>query len=257
MILNDTAHFLLFSLILMRMSGFILLNPILGRRNIPAIVKAGFIMILTLLIYSFAEGNPVEVGSSLEYGILLMKEFAVGFFIGFVMQLFTMVVTYAGGIIDFQMGLSMAMIYDAQNNAQIPLTGSLLNTYFMLLFFAVDGHLALMKILITSASVVPYGEVAIAASAGGAVLDIFIACIVLAVKLSFPILAVELITEVGVGILMKMIPQINVFVINIQLKITIGLIMLVILFVPMSDFLGNMITTMMNSVQDVLKLLRA
>lgn len=257
MILNDTAHFLLFSLILMRMSGFILLNPILGRRNIPAIVKAGFIMILTLLIYSFAEGNPVEVGSSLEYGILLMKEFAVGFFIGFVMQLFTMVVTYAGGIIDFQMGLSMAMIYDAQNNAQIPLTGSLLNTYFMLLFFAVDGHLAFMKILITSASVVPYGEVAITASAGGAVLDIFIACIVLAVKLSFPILAVELITEVGVGILMKMIPQINVFVINIQLKITIGLIMLVILFVPMSDFLGNLITSMMNSVQDVLKLLRA
>lgn len=255
MLLNDTAHFMLFSLIMMRMAGSVLLNPVLGRKSIPMIAKSGFILVLSLLVYSFSEGTEIQVSSSIVYGFLLLKEFAVGFVLGFVMQLFLMVLTYAGGIIDFQMGLSMAMIYDVQNNAQIPLTGSLLNTWFMLLFFAVDGHHALIQIIITSADVVPYGEVAITTAAGTAILNIFIECIVLAVKLAFPILAVEFIAEIGVGILMKMIPQINVFVINVQLKLIIGLVMLVFLFSPIGNMLGSLISQMMNSMQDVLKVL--
>ena len=53
--MNDIAYLTLFSLILMRMSGFVLLNPILGRRNIPAIVKAGLILTLTVAVYSYSD----------------------------------------------------------------------------------------------------------------------------------------------------------------------------------------------------------
>lgn len=152
----DTSQFLLFSLIMMRMAGFILLNPILGRNSIPMIAKSGMILVLTLLLYSVSQGERIEVESSLTYSLLLMKEFVIGYFLGFVVQLFSMVITFAAAVIDFQMGISMAMVFDAQNNAQIPLSGSIYNVYYMLLFFAVDGHLAMMKILLTSAQVVPY-----------------------------------------------------------------------------------------------------
>ena len=122
MVIPDTAQFLLFSLIMMRMAGFVLLNPILGRNSVPMIAKAGFILVLTLLLYSFSQAEAIEVNSPLVYGMLLLKEFVMGYFLGFTMQLFSMVITYAAAIIDFQMGLSMAMIYDEQNNAQIPLS---------------------------------------------------------------------------------------------------------------------------------------
>ncbi len=251
----DTAQFILFSLIMMRMAGFVLLNPILGRNSIPMFVKSGLILVLTFLLYSFSQGEPIEVTSPLVYSILLIKEFVIGYFLGFVIQLFSMVITFAAAVIDFQMGISMAMIYDAQNNAQIPLSGSIYNVFFMLLFFATDAHLAMMKILLTSSDVVPYGEVAFAGGAFWAMLDIFSECIVLAMKLAFPILAAEFIVTMGLGILMKMIPQINVFVVQIQVKIIVGLALFLFLFAPMSGVLEDLITSMLQQMRDILPLL--
>ena len=249
----DTEQFMLFSLVMMRMAGCVLLNPILGRNSVPMYVKSGLILVLTFLVYSFSQGDPIEVGSTLAYSVLLMKEFLVGYFLGFVVQLFSMVITFAAAVIDFQMGMSMAMIYDAQNNAQIPLSGSIYNVFFMLLFFASDGHLAMMKIILTSAEVVPYGQVAFASGAFWAMLDIFSECILMAMKLAF--LAAELLGQVGMGILMKVIPQINVFVVQIQVKIIVGLLLFLFLFGPMSDFLKNLITDMLRQMKDILQFL--
>ena len=93
-------------------------------------------------------------------------------------------------LIDFHMGLSMASVYDPASGAQVALTGSVLNIYYMLLFFVADGHLALMKILVTSADVVPYGQIAFGPDVWNAMLVIFTECTVLAVKLAFPLIAI-------------------------------------------------------------------
>ncbi|MBE7719508.1 flagellar biosynthetic protein FliR [Lacrimispora indolis] len=251
----EIGQMMLFSLIFMRMSGFILLNPILGRRNIPNVVKGGMVMVFTLLIYSFSAAQVPEPVNSIEFAVLIIKEFIMGYIIGFVMDLFLMVITFAGSIIDFQMGLSMATIYDPQSNAQVAITGGLWNVYFILLFFAVDGHLALIKLLIKSAETVPYGQVVLGTKVAWAMIEVFIQCIIMAIKFSFPIIAIEFITEIAVGILMKMIPQINVFVVNIQAKLILGLLMLVFLFSPMSDYLGDVITQMLLTVQSMIRLL--
>ncbi len=123
----------------------------------------------------------------------------------------------------------------------------------MLLFFAVDGHVALMKILLESGKIVPYGAFSLSNMSSQAVLTIFIECILLAVKLAFPIIAIEFLAEMGVGILMKMIPQINIFIVNIQLKIIIGFIVLLILIIPIENTLGTIITKMLNEMIGILK----
>lgn len=250
----EIRQMMLFSLIFMRMAGFILLNPILGRRNIPGYAKGGMIMVFTLLIYSFSAAQVPEPVNSIEFAVLLLKEFAMGYAIGFVMNLFLMVITYAGAIMDFQMGLSMATIYDPQSNAQMALTGSLFHAYFVLLFFAVDGHLALIKLVIKAAEIVPYGQVVLGPEAAWAMTEVFIQCIIMAVKFAFPIIAIEFLTEMAVGILMKMIPQINVFVVNIQAKIVIGFLMLVFLFSPMSDYVGDVVSQMLLTVENMIRL---
>lgn len=246
---------LLWTFILMRCTGFILLNPILGRKNIPPIVKSGFIMAFSLLLFIYSPIQELQISGFLEYTILLVKELIIGYLIGYVMQLFTYIGIYAGGVIDFQLGLSMASVYDPQNNSQIPLTGNTLNILFVLIFFAVDGHLALIRIFMELSEIIPYSSVTFTPNSASFLLSLFTQCTVLAIQLSFPILTIIFLTEMGVGILMKAIPQINVFVVNIQAKIIIGMIILILMFSPIGNFLNNTVLMMINSIRELALLL--
>lgn len=255
MAFDNVAQLSLFSLIMMRMSGFILLNPLLGRREIPMQVKGGFIFVLTIMAYSLSVENLSSTYSMIEFGFLLIKEFAVGFVVGYVMELFFFAITFGGYIIDFQLGLTMATVYDPQSNSQVAVTGSLLQTWFVLLFFAVDGHLALMKILVTSAEILPYGSVMLTQGAGPRVLEVFLNCVELGMRLSLPILAAEFLVQVGIGIMNKVVPQISIFVINIQLKIIVGIGLLIIMFSSFGEHLNRILTQMMKTVQGILTFL--
>lgn len=248
-------EFMFWSLIFMRVTGFIVINPILGRSGIPGMAKGGLVFALTLLIGTAQRGSAeiFTPGTSLEYGVLLLSEFAVGIGVAFVIQMIFYVISYAGALIDFQMGMSMVNVYDPQTRAQVALTGSIYQAFFFLLFFAVDGHLMLMKVLIQSSNLVPYGHASFSAEMAQTMLDIFKECTILGIRMTLPILITELLTGMAVGILMKAIPQVNIFVINIQVKIFVGLIMLFLLCVPMGDFLQNLIPDMQNMMERVLQ----
>ena len=256
MLIAGTPDFMLFCLVLMRMSGFILLNPVLGRRNIPAMFRTGLALLLTLVIYSVestaADGLP-EAATSLEFGFMLLTEFGCGYLLGFVMQLFDFVVTGAGAFIDFQIGLSMAAVYDPQNGGQIALSGQILEIYFILLFFAVDGHLALIRILLTSSEVLPYGGAVIGGLQANALVTLFTECMALAVRLAFPFIAIEFLSEIAIGLMAKVIPQINLFVLNIEVKMVLGVLTMLLLISPIGDFLGDLISQMMLQVQEMLR----
>ena len=253
--MRGMENILLFSLIVMRITGFIVFNPILGRRNAPAIVKMGIVMALSIIAVSYNGQAPVEAANALEYSFLLLKEFFLGFVIGTVVNLFLNIIVFAGESIDMQMGLSMSKIFDASSNAQLSLSATFFNIVFILLFFASDAHLALIRMLLTSGEVVPYGSVIITSGLSSAVLTVFCDCKALAVRMAMPMLAAEILVEVGVGILMKTIPQINVFVVNIQAKIIFGLILLVFLFTPMAGFLDGVIEDMFKVLQEILTLM--
>ena len=246
---------MLFFLIAMRMSGFIFLNPVLGRRNIPSIAKTGLALVLSVLIYTAEGGGASDftVDSSLEFAVLLLKEFAVGFLIGFIMELMDMIFTFAGTVMDFQMGISMAQVYDPQSGVQISLTGKILQIYYMLIFFAVDGHLVLMRILLNAGELVPYGQVAISTNAAEMAMEIFYDCVILAVKLSFPLIAFEFILEIVVGVLMKINPQVNIFILSIQLRLLCGFIMMIILVDPINSFIGDVISDFMKYMSRILR----
>ena len=153
------------------------------------------------------------------------------------------------------MGLSMATVYDPQSNAQMAVSGSVLQTWFMLMFFAVDGHLALMKIMITSAEIVPYGGIVVTEGLALRIIDIFLECVEMGLRLAIPMIAAEFLVEMGVGILNKVVPQISIFVINIQMKLIVGMGLLVLLFAPTGEFIEKIMTTMMKSVGGILTFL--
>lgn len=244
----------IFAFVLMRMSGCVFFNPIIGRREFPAIVKVGLSLVFSFAIVSFRPPALIAVDSTLMFIVLLLKEFFVGFVIGFVVSLFLYVISFGGELMDLQMGLSMSKVYDPQSNTSMTLSATYYNILFIFIFFAGDGHLNLIRIFIDSAQIIPYGEIAIRPEISTVILDIFCQCTVLAVKFALPMIAIEFVVEMGIGLIMKAIPQINVFVVNIQAKVAIGLILLGVLFVPFANFLENLVVLLFDQIETVMYL---
>lgn len=250
----DWSGLTLFLYILARMSGFIAFNPILGRRNVPGIFRSGLILILAFFVSGITTQTVQAPSGLMELAGRLLLELAVGFVLGLVVNFFFYIPQLAGSMIDTQMGMTMNQIYDAGAQANLSVTGVLLNILMTLLFFAANGHHTLLRILLTSGDVVPFGEIVLGDQVYSAVLALFVECTLLGVKLCMPILAAELIAQVGMGILMKVIPQINVFAINIELKVIIGLGLLFVLLVPFSEFLLHVEAQMLDSLREILAL---
>ena len=248
----DWAEVTLFLLILARMSGFVLFNPLFGRQNVPGIVKSGLIMLLSVTVFFMTEQTVAVPGTVLTLIVRILLELLMGYFVGVVMRLFFYIPSLGGEIIDIQMGMSMGRTYDPSSQSSTTVTASLLNALMFLLFFAANGHYTLLRILMSSGELVPYGQAAFGQDLYWSIAELFIECTVMAIKLSMPILAAELLGQVGMGILMKVIPQINVFAINIELKVIIGLGLLLVLLAPISEYLLRAENQMLAALQRML-----
>ena len=251
----DWSELTLFIYVFARMSGFVLFNPLFGRTNIPAAYRTAFSLMLTISVIAAVTARqtvPLPVGI-LDFSIRIILELALGFILGMVMEFFFMIPQFAGNIIDTQMGMTMNQIYDPASKSNLSVTGVLLNTLLVLLFFAANGHHTLLRLVLTSGEVVPYGAVSFGQEAASAMLQVFIECVVMAAKLSMPILAAELLGQIGMGVLMKVIPQINIFAINIDLKIIIGLGLLITLLAPFSEYTLDVEIRMLKSLEMILQ----
>ena len=250
----DWAELTLFLYINARVSGFILFNPLLGRNNIPATFRAGMALVLSWFVLGVTRQEVPSPTGVVEMTVHLLLEMALGFLLGMAVNFFFYIVQQAGQMIDTQMGMTMNQMYDAGSQANLSVTGMIFNALMTLLFFAAGGHLTLLEIFLTSEEIVPLGAVSIGLPAYQYMLELFIQCTILAVKLCMPVLAAELIAQVGMGVLMKVIPQINVFAINIELKVIVGLGRLFMLIVPFSEFLIDAERMMLNSLHEILLL---
>ena len=251
----DEGALTLFLLITARMSGFVLFNPLLSRQNFPGVFRAGFVLVLSAFTYSVTGERLEPPAGVLAFAAAILLELAVGLVLGLVVHFFFYIPQLAGLAIDTQMGMTMNQIYDAGSQSNMSVTGTLLNTMMILLFFAGNGHHTLMRIMITSGEIVGYGRVSLGNDVTNLALELFIECTILAVKLCMPILASELIGQLGMGVLMKVIPQINVFSINIELKVLIGLFLMMMMMLPFSEFLLEAEQTMLGSLHDMLRLM--
>lgn len=147
----------LFELITMRVSGFVFTNPLFGRNNLTSLDKGGVCTGALRLCLDHGGCRGDGAGHGGGAGGAPFAELCVGVILAFVMQLFFSVVQLGGEVIDAQMGLNMAQVYDSSSQVNMTVTTSLLNVLLVLTFFAENGHYTLLRIFLSSGSVVPYG----------------------------------------------------------------------------------------------------
>ena len=239
----------LFIYITARMSGFVLFTPLFSRSNIPRYFKAGFIMLLSVSVSYAYTGVVTTPGTLLELMVKILLELGLGFMVGIIMQMFFFIPALAGTVMDEQMGLAMAATYDPGFQGNMTPSANLLNIYAMLLFIAANGHYTLLRLMISSGNLVPFGAAAFGEATAERVVEIFADCALMGVKLCMPILAAEFMGQIGMGVLRKVLPQINVFAINIELKVLVGTVILFFLLSTFSEYILAMETTMLSELE--------
>ncbi len=234
-----------FILMFIRVTALIVSSPIFGRKNLPNILKICFCLMVTYVIFSSqSEGTVVEYQNVWVFALLCIKELLFGLVLGYVTTLFFSIVQTSGQVMDMQMGFGMVNVFDVQSNISIPITGSLLTMVMMITFFSVNGHLQLIHIIKGTFSNIPIGTVTLSPKIGIVALDVFILAFLLAVHVAIPLIASGLLGEVVLGFIVRAIPQMNVFVVGIPLKILLGFLML-LLILPVFVYFTDVIFSQM------------
>jgi len=247
----DLEQFMLFLLITLRMTGMFVTNPIFGRRNIPPVLGIGISLMIGAMLYSSMTFAPLPELNLLSFIFMALMEFSVGFAAGIVMQLFLAILIIGGEVIDMQLGLGMAKIFDPGTNASVSLTANMLNALFILVFFVTNNHLTLIYMTAQTFNIIPVGTVGISPAALYYLPNLFSSIMIFAIKLCIPLIVIEVIVTMVVGIIMRIIPQINIFVLSIQFKLIVGIFALFILVGPFMAYFENLLIICFERVQEV------
>jgi len=223
----DKFHF--FLLVFVRIWGLMFFAPIFSNKVFSKVAKAGFSFFVSTLLFTslWGDGHFTALATSYDFFYLVLWQTFIGFAIGFTVKLIFESVMLAGEIIGFQMGLSIVNVIDPQGSSQIPLMAMFQNLFATILFLVIDGHHWVIEVMIRSFGILPLKpQAAWAFGVSPQLLKYTIgvtgSVFVLGVKLAAPILAILIFINVGLGIVARTVPQINIFIVGFPLQISIG-----------------------------------
>jgi len=228
-----TAFLILFGLILSRVIGAIVLNPLLGGAAVSGRIKVGFAVIVTAVLFPSVSPGVANVQiSNLTFVALLAKEITIGVTIGLISQFIFFAVQTAGTLIDTERGMNQATFYSPQLQGNASLIGQLQFQVALVLFLAVNGHLFFLRALRDSFREVPVLDVPRFQMGVAAVTEQIIRLsanvFVIAIQLSAPVLLVLFLVDVAFGVLNKIAPQVNVHYESQTVKSLVGLVIVIL-----------------------------
>ena len=242
-----------FLLVLVRIATFIFAAPFFGQKGVPNMVKIGLSVFVSYLMYTFIQPHVYpQYNSVLGYSVIVMKEVAVGMFLGLGAQMCTSIVLFAGRVIDMETGLSMSSVFDPVTKQDASISGMLLQYGTLLILFTTGLHRYLLKALMEAYTLIPVNGAAFDTDKLlQAVITSLGDYIIIGFRICLPVFASITLMNIVLGLLAKLAPQMNMFSVGIQLKLLAGLSVLVLtmrMLPNICNFITNEVRQMMVAV---------
>lgn len=241
-----------FGLYLTRTSALVVAAPLLGTGTGFAAWRIGLIVAVAFLLYSVS-GAPLPVPPApIEYGALMLREVLIGVFLAFTLQAVVVAVRVAGETIGSEMGFNLASQIDPTTNVQTPVITQFHEILFFLGLLAVDGHHLLLRALERSFERAPIGQIAFPADAGWMAMALFQQMFVAGLTIAAPVLVLLVLTSILVGLLTRMVPQINVMDVGFTARIAVGLVALLVFSPFLAPAFERLYAALMNGLDRAL-----
>lgn len=220
----DTLYFTALILITIRMFCFFLVVPVFFPNGTPSTVKIGLTLVLAYVLVPGIDYSGIHtINNNLPFVINCMNEAVAGLTLGFITNLCFMAIRIAGNLMDFQIGFSMMTMFDPNTSSNTTLMEHLLYWFSIVVFFIVDGHHMLIKALMESFSVIKLGNFFLSQGSINLIIRVFIEYFGIALKIAIPIVLIIFITDLTLGLIARTIPQLNIMILGLPIKILLGL----------------------------------
>ncbi len=205
--------------------GFVLaFFPLVGERFVPARVRVLMAMVIALALAPVAPIDPAQFPLSIGgFVMLVLAEALLGFSIGFAGRLMFAIAQFSGQMAGEQMGFGMINAIDPTGSHQISVVAELMYLMAILIFLAADLHHGFLAVAADSFRTLPPG----AASAGAGLTELMMGLgstmFSLSLQLAMPVILIVFAINIGLGMIARAVPQINVFLESFPLRILGGL----------------------------------
>ncbi len=229
-----------FFAVLLRVGIIFFMMPMFSSSQLPATIKVCTVVSLSLMLLPFIRQNvqplpldTAELGSVVVGEVLLASVYALSMII--IIGAFQ----FAGELIAFEMGFGFAQVADPQTGTQFTVLSVWGEMLALLVFFAMNGHHYVLKLIVESFKTIPVGAFSIDSILLKKMLTLTGMLFTLAIKLSAPIVVVLMLTQLGLGLMSKFAPQINILTTSFPITITIGILFLGLLVAVWGELAGK------------------
>jgi len=217
-------NYQVFVLVLVRISAILFMMPVFNSRTIAMPVKAAMSLMLSWMVAPLIQ-LTAETFPSTGFGffLLVLQEVIIGLILSLFLRMVFGGLQIAGQMVGVQMGLSVANIMDPQTGVQSVIVSQFAYMIALLLFLVANGHHMVLKILFESFEILPPGELVFTKPLYEMVMIMGHEMFILSIKLMAPVMAILFFSQVALGILAKLVPQINMLIVSFSINVALGL----------------------------------
>jgi len=227
--LLDSEQVLAFVFVFLRIGAMLVMIPVIGEGSVPVRVKGGLAILIALVVYPAVRSGAPDwtlQTDTLWIAWAILGEILIGALLGFAAKMIFAGIRFGGGMIGMQMGFAIVNVIDPATRTQSSIIAEFQYMIAALVYLAVDAHHLFIVAIAESYRLIPPAGFHYSGALMEAVITFSQAIFTTAVKISAPIMAVLLFTNVALGIVARTVPQINVFIVGFPLQIAVGLFFL-------------------------------
>jgi flagellar biosynthetic protein FliR len=233
-----------FMLVFARIGAMVMLLPGFGEVNVPVRVRLGIALLLTLILLPLhRSAYHIDMTSMAPLLVMLVHEIIIGVVLGATARMTLAALSVAGSVIAQQLGLGFVTAVDPTQGQQGALIGNFLTILGLTLLFATDMHYLMIAALNESFTIFAPGALMPSGDVASLATRAFTVAFKIGIQLAAPFIVFGLVFNLGLGILARLMPQMQVYFVGVPLSILIGFVILAIILVTMMgtfvDYFGG------------------
>ena len=234
-------HIPAFLLVMFRLTGIFIFAPLFGSTAIPARVKVLLSLVLAVCIYPLVPAQAPPDLSLWTMSAAVASELLIGVVIGYGASLPLVAVQMGGLLMGQQLGLGLAQVFSPQFGQQTDVVSQLFFLMALMIFILLDGHHAMLAVLIQSFETIPLGGFIPDGSLVRLVVGLLTAMLELAVRVAAPLLCIVFLETIAMGFVARTVPQLNILSLGFPLRILVGFVVIIAVLAAIGDALAESI----------------